>query len=216
VISTEVENELRRTLARAAAGFEDAGQAQQRLLQRDYHPRTGNRRRPGLAVTLAIAASAITAAVLALSPAGTHSGSTSTVRLAAWTVTKHPDGRVTVTIRQMLDPGRLQRQLRAFGVPANVSVYHAKPDGPKGWYYPTDIQACHIDRELMGSDLVGKIFFGPHSGTGGDQPFTVWISPSAIPAGVGVALQVGVAPSQPPSASIYLVEDSAQCTGFSG
>lgn len=225
MITAEVEDELRKTFARAAAGFEDVKQAQQRLLQRDYHPRTGNRRRAGLAAALATAAAVITAVVLALSPAGGHGGGTQTVRLAAWTVTKQPDGRVTVTIRQMLDPGRLQRQLRAFGVPANVSVYHAKRDGPKGWDYSAGgvVPSCRIDRGLNNSTSpngpVGKIFFGSHPGTGPGQPFTVWISPSAIPTGVGVALRVGVTGTpghQLPSASIYLVKASPQCTGTGG
>lgn len=37
----ELENQLRSTLARAAAGFENPGQGRQRLLQRDYHPDGG-------------------------------------------------------------------------------------------------------------------------------------------------------------------------------
>jgi hypothetical protein len=37
----ELESQLRRTLARAAADFENPGQARQRLLQRDYHPPPG-------------------------------------------------------------------------------------------------------------------------------------------------------------------------------
>ena len=40
----ELESQLRSTFARAAADFENPGQARQRLLQRDYHPRRGNRR----------------------------------------------------------------------------------------------------------------------------------------------------------------------------
>ena len=40
----ELEGQLRSALARAAADFENPGQARQRLLQRDYHPRRGNRR----------------------------------------------------------------------------------------------------------------------------------------------------------------------------
>ena len=40
----ELESQLRSTLARAAADFENPDQARQRLLQRNYHPRRGNRR----------------------------------------------------------------------------------------------------------------------------------------------------------------------------
>ena len=39
----ELESQLRTTLARAAADFGNPEQARQRLLQRDYHPRRGNR-----------------------------------------------------------------------------------------------------------------------------------------------------------------------------
>ena len=37
----ELESQLRSTLARAAADFENPDQARQRLLQRDYHPGGG-------------------------------------------------------------------------------------------------------------------------------------------------------------------------------
>ena len=40
--------------------------------------------------------------------------------LAAWTVVKQADGKVSVTIRQFRDPAGLQRKLRADGVPASV------------------------------------------------------------------------------------------------
>ena len=40
----ELESQLRSTLARAAADFENPEQARQRLLRRNYHPRRGNRR----------------------------------------------------------------------------------------------------------------------------------------------------------------------------
>jgi RNA polymerase sigma-70 factor (sigma-E family) len=40
----ELEGQLRSTLARAAADFENPDQVRQRLLQRDYHPRRGSRR----------------------------------------------------------------------------------------------------------------------------------------------------------------------------
>ena len=40
----ELESQLRSALARAAADFENLDQARQRLLQRNYHPRRGNRR----------------------------------------------------------------------------------------------------------------------------------------------------------------------------
>jgi len=44
MITSELENELRRTFALADAQITVPGQARQRLLGRDYHPRRRNRR----------------------------------------------------------------------------------------------------------------------------------------------------------------------------
>ena len=54
MITEEMEDGLRRGLARAAAGFDGEERARQRLLARDYHPRRGNKRL-ALAVGLQIA-----------------------------------------------------------------------------------------------------------------------------------------------------------------
>ena len=56
MITNELESELRRTFARAAADFDNAEQARQRLLQRDYHPRRRNRRLAAGRAAAAIAA----------------------------------------------------------------------------------------------------------------------------------------------------------------
>jgi hypothetical protein len=42
------------------------------------------------------------------------------IQLAAWTVVKHTDGTVRVTIRELRDPAGLQSKLRADGVPVSV------------------------------------------------------------------------------------------------
>ena len=85
-------------------------------------------RRRRLRQSLAAAAAAVIAAVAvpALVP-GSHGASPA--RLAAWTVTSRPGGRITVTIRELRDPVGLQRQLRADGVPATVRFTGQTPAG---------------------------------------------------------------------------------------
>ena len=82
------------------------------------------RRLRGLTGAVALAGS-VTAAV-ALLPAGGQAhpvpgGITGTPQLAAWTVTRDPDGGITVTVNQMRDPAGLQATLRADGIPARVT-----------------------------------------------------------------------------------------------
>jgi hypothetical protein len=121
----ELENELRSTLARAAADFNDPGQARQRLLQRDYRPRRGNRR---LAAGLTAAASAA-ALVLGLGLSGAFGSASpqpghgrTPVQLAAFSVVSNPNGTVTLTLRpnMPLDPGAIQHALAQHGIPALV------------------------------------------------------------------------------------------------
>ena len=125
--SNELENELRSTLARAAAGFENPEQARRRLRQRNYHLRRGNR--PLAAGITAAAAGA--ALVLGLGLSGVFgSGSpspargTSQVRLAAFSVASNHDGTVTLILRRGVPfrPAALRRLLARHGVPALVKV----------------------------------------------------------------------------------------------
>jgi hypothetical protein len=60
MITGELENELRSAFTRSAVDISIPEQARQRLLQRDYHPRTGNRRLAAGLAAGAIAAAAIT------------------------------------------------------------------------------------------------------------------------------------------------------------
>jgi hypothetical protein len=76
----------------------------------------GHRRLYGLTGTVALAAGAITAVALLV-----PGGHPATAQLAAWTVTRDPDGGVTVTVNQMKDPAGLQAILRADGIPARVT-----------------------------------------------------------------------------------------------
>jgi hypothetical protein len=80
---------------------------------------------PGVTATLAVAAgAALGVTMLALpSPQATAQAGhrPGPLHLAAWTVTKLPDGNISVTIRELTDPAGLQATLRADGVPASVT-----------------------------------------------------------------------------------------------
>jgi hypothetical protein len=209
----ELENELRRTLARTAADFENLDQARQRLLQRDYHPRRGNRR---LAAGITAGAAGV-AVVLSLGLSGVF-GSASRqpshpahAQLAAWTVVKRADGTVVVKIREFRDPAGLQRRLRADGVPASVHFGTLQSS-------ETFLDLLHFKgnpcQEYSGGEGQAQNVV-----TGGN-PFTVgiFVHPSAIPRGAGVQIVTTSSfgyPQSPGRKSIveWLVQASPQCTG---
>ena len=212
----ELENELRRTLARTAADFEDLDQARQRLLQRDYHPRRGNRRLAA-GITAGAAGAAV---VLSLGLSGVF-GSASRqpshpahAQLAAWTVVKQADGTVLVKIREFRDPAGLQRRLRADGVPANVTFNPANLVSKSAWAI-VHFKGNPCQEYSGGEGLAQNVV------TGG-SPFTVgmFVHPSAIPRGAGVQFvassNLGYAsPQRNQSFDLFewLVQPSPQCTG---
>jgi hypothetical protein len=180
------------------------------------------RRIPGLAAALTVAAAAaVTATTLA--PTGHQASHQPTAQLAAWTVTRQPDGGVRVTLHELPDPARLQQKLRADGIPAKVfSNGHQVED-------PLDVPGCHV-YPLGGPggtalSLWQKIFYGPHLNS---PSYTFWVYPSAIPRGRGVVIVISIGPAkltnnnEPPgtdsgygvdSYSLYLVTASPRCTG---
>ena len=83
--------------------------------------RTRRRVAVGGVASAGIAAAAL--AVVALTAPAAHpvTSQNITSQLTAWTVTKHPDGVIDVTIRELKDPAGLQARLRADGVPASVT-----------------------------------------------------------------------------------------------
>jgi hypothetical protein len=150
------------------------------------------RRVSGLAAgALAVTAVAVLA-MTALLP-GSHQASRQPLaQLAAWTVTKGPDGTITVTVRQLRDPAGLQRRLRADGVPATVTFFGREP------------RSCH--RYPAGTALMGKVF-------GGHGPPLV-IHPAALPSGAGIQLNPGhYPPGAPIALAAGLVRAGPGCTG---
>jgi hypothetical protein len=213
MLTDELENELRSTLARTAADFESLDQARQRLLQRDYRPRRTNRR---LAAGIAAGAASV-AVVLSLGLSGVF-GSASHQRshparaqLAAWTVVKRADGTVVVKIHEFRDPAGLQSRLRADGVPASVHFGTLQSD-------ETFLDLLHFKgnpcQEYSGGEGQAQNVV-----TGG-RPFTVgiFVHPSAIPRGAGVQIVTTSSFGYPQSSGrksivVWLVQASPQCTG---
>lgn len=135
------------------------------------------------------AAAGITACValaLALILPGTGAGgSNGRARLAAWTVTKQPDGSVMVTLHQVRDPARLQRTLHADGIPARVFVNRQHIENslvvPGCRVYPAGTPGGTPEA------LWQKIFYGRHTSV---RSYTFWVYPSAIPHGRGVVIVI--------------------------
>ncbi len=120
----ELENELRRMLAREAADIQYPEQAGQRLLARNYRP-GGRHRRLAAGIT---AATAATAVALALGLSGVFSSAvasgTGTVRTAAFTLVKYANGTATLTLNLnvLVEPSILQSDLQQDGIPAIVTT----------------------------------------------------------------------------------------------
>ena len=133
----ELESQLRSTLARAAADFEHPDQARQRLLQRDYHPRRGNRR---LAAGITTGAALAVGLVAAIATVG-HGPAAKTVPLAA--------------------PALRTRLLAAIGTASGDILYTQGGPAPGGgtWQspaYPQPGQKVHI--RILGLGPGGAIF----------------------------------------------------------
>jgi hypothetical protein len=124
MITSELENELRRTFALADAQITVPGPARQRLLGRDYHPRRRNRRLAA-GITAAAAAAALVL-ILGLSGAigSAPAHRTGTIRTAAFTLAQNASGTATLTInpRVLFEAATLQRDLERDHIPAMVTA----------------------------------------------------------------------------------------------
>jgi hypothetical protein len=85
--------------------------------------RTRRHRQHGLTGAAALASAAIAAVALLVpgAPPAVPGPHPATAQLAAWTVTRDPDGGITVSVSQMRDPAGLQATLRADGIPVRVT-----------------------------------------------------------------------------------------------
>lgn len=181
-----------------------------------------------LAAAAGIAACVALALALIL-PGSGAGGSTGRARLAAWTVTKQPDGSVMVTLHRMRDPAKLQRTLRADGIPARVFVNRQQVENS------LDVPGCHVyplgppDGAPGGTPeaLWQRVFYGSHTNV---RSYTFWVYPSAIPHGRGVVIVIHYGPARlsnnyrnypvgtdlgygVDSYSLYLVNATPECIG---
>jgi len=185
----ELEDELRRAFARAAAGIPEPEQARQRLLQRDYRPGRGHRQLAA-GITAATAAAAV---VLGLGLTGAFGSApargTGTIRTAAFTLVEHANGTATLTIKpgSILDPDTLQNDLRQYGIPAIVTTgrFCSSHPTPPGF-----------------SQVV----------TRQKQPRTITINPAAMPAGTELSFGNFRVAAGPETAIQLIDTNSYTCT----
>jgi hypothetical protein len=172
------------------------------IMARGRRIRRHRRLIPGVTGTLAVAAGAALA-VMALAPVGHPAGSQArhqpAVQLAAWTVTKLADGKISVTIRELEDPAGLQSTLRRDGVPASVTF--ASQQNPACRPYPAGTLLLervfplpHRDLPQLPSKGIARL--APAHGrlpalpTPSLTSTVVVIDPSALPGNAGVQLGI--------------------------
>ncbi len=131
----------------------------------------------GLAGAGALAAGAALGVTLLVPGAGPGE-----VRLAAWSVATRPGGTVTVAISELRDAARLQRTLRADGVPATIRFRNENP--PACLYYP------YYPQEPRKLDLLMQRIFPQIGFTSSSTGAAFAINRSAIPRGAGLWINV--------------------------
>jgi hypothetical protein len=153
------------------------------------HPHR-RRVRPAL-VAAAVAAAAATAAALAI--AGPFAAE------PAYAVTKHADGKVSLTLREMADPAKATRDLRAAGLPARVLRLSAPgtcpaPAGSGTPWQPSNIHAEPGAFSFYGVaatpdlDFVTGYIANAELSSRDIKDLTFTLVPSAIPAGVDLVI----------------------------
>jgi hypothetical protein len=196
----ELEHELRRAIASAAAEYQHPEQARQRLLQRNYRPGSGRRR-----LTAGITAAAVAGSVaLGLGLSGGLSSSpprgTGTIRTAAFTITRNANGTATLTInpRVLFDPGTLQGDLAQYGIPAKVTTasFCSSDPAPGGFS-----QAVTFSPAIQGDS-------GPQQ----VRNPAVTINPAAMPAGTELSVGVFQVSNGDDTALALINANSSTCT----
>ncbi|HLY50825.1 MAG TPA: hypothetical protein VKR21_16675 [Solirubrobacteraceae bacterium] len=114
------------------------------------------------------------------------------IHLAAWTVVKHTDGTVAVTIRELRDPAGLQRKLRADGVPASV-IFGNQSNPCQSYGHP----------ELLSNVVTPSTAPGQPQGAA----IVMVLHPSALPSAAGVQIITNQT-----RVGIHLVSASHGCT----
>jgi len=194
----ELENALRSVLARAAADIQDPAQERQRLLHRDYRPGHGHRKL-GAGI---IATTAAAGVVLGLGLTGAFGpaavSGTGTIRTTAFTLVRHANGTVTLTIHPglLLELGTLQRDLQQDGIPAKVTTgsFCSSDPAPAGF-----TQVVHaVVPGLNGTPMTAKP--------------TLTINPAAMPAGTELSFGYFRLPRGQETAAGLIDTSSYTCT----
>jgi hypothetical protein len=194
----ELESALRSALARAAADIQDPAQARQRLLHRDYRPGHGHRKL-GAGITATTAAAGV---VLGLGLAGAFGpaavSGTGTIRTTAFTLVRHADGTVTLTIHPgvLLEPGTLQRDLQRDGIPAKVTT---------GSFCSSDPAPAGIHK------VVNAVVPGLKGAPMTASP-TLAINPAAMPAGTELSFGYFQLPAGQETAAGLIDTSAYTCT----
>jgi hypothetical protein len=145
-------------------------------------------------------------------PVGHSAGSTG-IRLAAWTVTRLPGGRIRVTFREAADAARLQRTLRADGVPASVTLTGQQNRTCRAYSLPASQGFWPY-----GSKTGPVSGFTHNPKDAYTTPYALTVDPSALPSAAGLQIQVsGTAGAADDfQLVVRLVHASPQCTGSGG
>lgn len=117
---------------------------------------------------------------------------------AAWAVATRQDGSVRVTIHQLQDAADLQAELRADGIPANVSFQSPPRLLPPGGCQQYDPHSGYFALAPAGTE---------------DDTVVFTIDPTTIPDGAGVALEAGYDTNGMMLGAQTLVQAGPDCTG---
>lgn len=200
--TSELESEMRRAFAKAAAGYQHPELARQRLLQHNYRPGSSHRR---LAAGLTSAAAA-GAVVLGLGLSGTFGSAAAhgtgtdgsaaarengTIRTDAFTITRNNNGTDTLTLNAgvLFEPATLQDDLAKYGIPAKVTS--------GSW--------CFSDPPPAG-------FSQAVTSPADKQNLTFTINPAAIPAGTELSFGKFQLPNGQETAFGLIDTNSHTCT----
>ena len=196
----ELEDELRRAIASAAAEYQHPEQARQRLLQRDYRPGSGRRRLTAGVAAAAVAGSVALGLGLSSGLGSSPPRGTGTIRTAAFTITRNANGTATLTInpRVLFDPSTLQSDLAQYGIPAKVTTasFCSSDPAPGGFS-----QAVTFSPAIQGDS-------GPQQ----VRNPTVMINPAAVPAGTELSVGVFQVSNGDDTALALINANSSTCT----
>jgi hypothetical protein len=196
----ELEHELRRAFASAAAGYQHPDQARQRLLQRNYRPGSGHRRLTAGLTAAAAAGSVVLGLGLSGGLGSSTAPGTGTIRTAAFTITRNANGTATLTIdpQVLFDPGTLQGDLAHDGIPARVTAgsFCSSNPAPGGFS-----QAVTFSPAFQGDSGQQQVH----------NP-TVTINPATMPAGTELSVGAFQVSSGAITALALINKNSYTCT----